>query len=227
VVSDPEGSVSAATRKPTESKVSGMSWTTAEVRWFYPGAAPERMAAWFTHVDAATEVEPPRVDHYLRVLETDGIGIKYREGRIEIKQRHASVPVTLIPRAIGLVELWRKWGFGLAAYAENGAVFEEDAEWISVEKRRWVRTYRPGPDGAIEVTQRSLLPQCECSVELTEVLVGDQAWWTLGFEASGEETTLKRSLEAVVCHVINHMPVHTFDLAHSYGYPRWLQLLRA
>ena len=204
-----------------------MSWTTAEVRWFYPGARPERLAAWFARDDPATDNQLPRVDHYLRLAESDGLGIKLREGRIEIKQRHTSAPVALTPEAAGLLELWRKWGFGLTANAENGAAVGVDAAWIPVEKRRWVRTYQVASDGAVEPILRSLAPVRECSAELTEVLIGRRAWWTLGFEAAGDEATLTSTLKAVARHVLAEMGPHTFALHDSYGYPRWLQRLSA
>jgi hypothetical protein len=203
-----------------------MSWTTVEVRWFYPGVAPERVATWFTQDDGATEVQPPRVDRYLRLVGRDGLGIKLREGRIEIKQRHASTSTALASEVVGLVERWTKWGYGLAEEADNDRTAEQDAAWVSVEKRRWVRTYRIADDGAIELTSRSLTtPRRECSAELARVEIEGQAWWTLGFEAAGDEATLRTTLETVARHVLADMAPPALDLAHSYGYPRWLRSL--
>jgi hypothetical protein len=204
-----------------------MSWTTAEVRWFHRGEVPAYVMAWFASADSAVELEPPRVDHYLRLFEREDLGIKLRAGRIEIKQRHASVAVTLTSRACGLVELWQKWGYGVVDEAENEPAPAVDPAWVAVEKRRWMRTYDIAAGGAIEPVPRSLTPQRECSAELTAVRIGDQAWWTLGFEAAGQEETLRPTLEAVAAYVLAQKSAPILDLANSYGYPQWLRLLGA
>ena len=198
------------------------SWTTVEVRWFVRGKAPACLMTWFADDDPATDIQSPRVDHYLRLPEIDGLGIKIREGRLEIKRRYASESAVLTPRVAGLVELWRKWGAGPV---DDDSSFASDVAWVAVEKTRRLRTYRVAPDGTVAPSGRSVTPSGECSVELTEAVVDGQRWWTLGFEALGEEAALRRTLDAVARHVLGEMPETTLALDASYGYPRWLQLV--
>jgi len=67
--------------------------------------------------------------------------------------------------------------------------------WRPVRKKRRISRFSlvsgqivacgPGPGGE---------PRCE--VELTEVRTRSQRWWTLGFEATGPASLLRRALEA-------------------------------
>ena len=201
-------------------------WATAEVRWFFSGLTPEGVGAWFSAEMPRPDLQPSRVDHYLIVRDTDGLGIKFREGRIEVKQRYdQGVMTTFADDAAGTIELWRKWGFGLAAYARDGEIFETLDAWVAVQKARQVRNYAVMPDGKLVVVPRSTYPHRECSVELTEVLALGDAWWTLGFEAMGAESTLRETLTIVARHVLTQPNAPTLDAADAYGYPRWLQLL--
>ena len=63
-------------------------FATAEVRWFYEGAVSPEVLEWFEQGELTPEEQPYRVDYYLRLSDRDSLGIKLREGRIEVKQRH-------------------------------------------------------------------------------------------------------------------------------------------
>ncbi|MFN2285080.1 MAG: hypothetical protein ACK2UQ_11710, partial [Anaerolineae bacterium] len=60
---------------------------TVETRWFYPGIIPSDVLAWYHYGERAPEAQPTRIDYYLRLSDHGDLGIKLREGRIEIKQR--------------------------------------------------------------------------------------------------------------------------------------------
>ena len=88
---------------------------SVEARWFYDGTIPPRVLRWFREYQGSLEGPAHRVDYYLRLADGDSLGIKVREGRLEIKQRHRTYGmVEFHERATGLVEHWRKWSFQLA-----------------------------------------------------------------------------------------------------------------
>ncbi len=66
--------------------------------------------------------------------------------------------------------------------------------------------------------------QSRCEVELTEVHARGQDWWTLGFEATGAASLLRRELEATAALLFAQaMPGGTVpDLADSRSYAQWL-----
>lgn len=65
-------------------------------------------------------------------------------------------------------------------------------------------------------------PRCE--VELTEIRAGGQAWWTLGFEATGPASQLRTQLEATAALVFAQPLPGGIELAtdHSQSYQQWL-----
>ena len=64
----------------------------------------------------------------------------------------------------------------------------------------------------------------QCDVELTEVSIIGQDWWTLGFEASGPSDLLESTLEATARLVFNHpLPGGAEPgLDESKSYQQWL-----
>jgi hypothetical protein len=200
-------------------------WPTAEARWFFTGEIPETVLSWFVSDFPTLEEQSTRTDRYLLIGDTDGLGVKHREGRIEVKQRFGQPrPMVFAPRAAGVVELWRKWGFGLAEYAPDGEILERQDAWVSVQKSRLTRNYRVESADTLVAAPRSLSPVRECTVELTQVLVGDQAWWTIGFEAMGLERLLVETLTIAARHLLVGSDILDLGLENSYGYPRWLQV---
>jgi hypothetical protein len=63
-----------------------------------------------------------------------------------------------------------------------------------------------------------------CSIELSEVVIGDGRWWTLGLEATGDRAVLERNLHATVGELFREPSPDPklLDLRHSTSYPRWL-----
>lgn len=68
-----------------------------------------------------------------------------------------------------------------------------------------------------------------CAVELTEVRLRDESWWTLGFEATGPTSLLQSHLEATaalvfVCELPEGVELGTES---STSYAEWLRLVTA
>ncbi|MGH8579874.1 MAG: hypothetical protein ACREVK_07080 [Gammaproteobacteria bacterium] len=87
---------------------------SAEIRWFFPRALPDRLVQWFSQ-EAHLEHEGVRHDRYLLFPSCDTVGVKLREGLIEIKARVAPpVPFNLGPGLSGRTDQWVKWSFSAA-----------------------------------------------------------------------------------------------------------------
>ena len=63
-----------------------------------------------------------------------------------------------------------------------------------------------------------------CHVELTGVHMRGQAWWTLGFEATGPGRLLRSELDATAAFVLSHALPGGMELGtdDSQSYAQWL-----
>ena len=202
-------------------------YPTLEVRWFMPGSIPQEVREWFVRGDPAPLQEPPRVDHYLRLQRSNALGIKLREGRIEIKQRlHQYGNIRFHRRVTGAIEHWRKWSMPLAATGEGLAeILVPKSSWTAVRKERLLRGYHCETGGQVIATPGGYTDR-GCHLELTTVQAGDRVWWTLAFEAYGTEPSLRGSLTSTMSHILGSDGAPTtLDARDSYGYARWLAQL--
>ena len=128
-------------------------WPTVEVRWFYPGQVPASLPAWFRQAGGEAEEQPCRGDQYLRLENTEALGIKLREGRIEIKKRQRRLGlVRFHERVAGQVEAWRKWSFALMG---AGALVPASS-WIEVEKERTLLQFQVGSGERVQPLLKQL-----------------------------------------------------------------------
>ena len=200
---------------------------TAEVRWFSRGPTPPPVEAWFHQGAGGVDQEPGRVDRYLHLAHVEDLGIKLRQGRLEIKQRVGQQNLVRFHRRVaGLVEEWHKWSFALSepesALAQAAAVA---GAWIPVQKERQLRRYRVTDDGRVIALTASASPHRGCELELSRVEVAGEAWWTLALEAFGEPSTLRADLLAVARHVFASDQSPALPARDSRGYAAWLSRL--
>ena len=162
-----------------------------EVRWILRGELAGVVAGWFARFPAETTVLE---DVYLLDPHLPGLSVKVREGRaLEVKAYRGSPGLLEVAgRARGRLESWQKWSFPHGPARLGGA---DPAGWRPVSKRRRIsrfsltgRLARAGGRGWGEGPA--------CAVELTDVHAGGEAWWTLGFEATGPASLLRGELEA-------------------------------
>ena len=204
-----------------------MMFSTEEVRWFFAGSIPQAVADWFT-VQVCTAVpQPPRVDYYLRLADNDSLGIKLRQGRIEIKQRTApGTAVHLGENAAGHAEAWRKWSFALAdADANLAGLVDDTAHWLGVGKQRRWCLFDVGVNGRIIPAPPGTILDQGCACELTEVRLthSTQTWWSLGFEAFGTAGNQRERLLQVAQQFLQSPHAPILPAEQSYSYPKWLQ----
>jgi hypothetical protein len=200
-----------------------------EVRWFYRGTLPPDVLAWFQQ-GARCSVDPSqRVDHYLRVAGGDSVGIKLREGRIEVKQRHRQAGVVRFhERVAGTVEHWRKWSFPLAGLNDCLASIAHPASgWIGVYKKRRLQRYQIMGDGNLVTISTEHYPNQGCDLELTDVRAAGLKWWTMSFEAFGDEGALRENLALATESILGIADPPVLEIEGSFGYPKWLQILES
>jgi hypothetical protein len=202
-----------------------------EARWFGAGIVPADVGAWFYQDAPQPQQEPLRTDCYLHLPGQDSLGIKLREGSLELKQRACvSDVVHFDGRIAGHVEHWHKWRF-MAAETDHGLAADQYAEgsWIAVEKDRRLRTYHVTDTKEVmavplPVMTSTDLPQQGCHLELTILRVDDKQWWSVGFAAFGDEDALQDTLllHLVAAHGFAGTALPALAATNSYGYPRWL-----
>lgn len=196
--------------------------TTAELRWFTCGEIPEAIAQWFTSDARGEHLAPSeeREDIYLYVPESDFVGIKLRQARLEIKWRIAELGVVSIDQVAGKAEKWRKW----LCEDDTKESFQPSEvtgkAWVSVKKKRTQRKYEVTSRQSVVAIPVNQSGDRICSVELTQLEIYNQAWWSLAYEASGadEFETLK-----IVAESMQSDAALKLQLQDSYAYPHWLE----
>jgi hypothetical protein len=223
---------------------------SAEIRWFWPGADGfVELLTWFSqpsqsgqHMpgdqslpqpDAAQLVAPerPRTDEYLLLPAGTSVGIKQRQGRLEVKALVAGPrPFTRGPVS-GQLDEWVKWSWQPATAVARpvAADLAQSGPWRPVTKRRYTQRYALRDDKLVSVSPTTL-PSAGCSLELTwlQLPAAEEIWLTLGFEAFGPPG---RRLPALLAAAVDQFltshgrPPRPLVAADSKSYPAWLATL--
>ncbi len=161
---------------------------TTEIRWFFTGPAP----GWLARLEALAGRPIParkRTDYYLPLPGREAMGIKLREGRLEVKYRLGQPEAAgLGPDTAGFYEHWVKRGFSLAdagARVPGGGRVEDRPagmpDWIPVEKERFgllIRLEQGQWVSHLIGTPVSGGTQ----IEYTRLRIGEQRFFSLGLE---------------------------------------------
>lgn len=200
-------------------------YPTTEIRWFYKGTMPEEVVHWY-HAHAGTpEKKTPRKDQYLYITGYHTLGIKIREGNIEIKaQTNASRLITVTENMYGYAANWRKWSFLLGE--ENPPIdrlMAPSSSWTEVYKQRSLMRYQITTDKIVKPI--SSLQPCltGCDVELTGISIGQDSWWSLCFEAFGPERENNHNLDIMLNEFFHSKPPFAFKSQDSFSYPELIE----
>lgn len=201
--------------------------TTYEVRWFNSGNIPENIESWFKHscLLSPTKLAEKRKDVYLYTPGCDYLGIKLRQGGLEIKWRYPQKNTLHFGSLVeGNIEKWKKWrcsdssqeSFSLQQIGDNPV-------WVKVGKVRYSQLYQ-----VIKKKPQAVSSDMDvdngCSFELTNVEVNGNKWWTIGLEAFGEDSNLKDNLQATADFIFGSYDIFPLQADDSYGYPSLLEL---
>jgi len=190
-----------------------------EVRWIFPGQLEAAVVGWFERFPAEREA---REDIYLVDPQLRGLSVKIRGGSaLEVKVYRGSPGVLDVAgRARGRLEAWQKWSFPSGAAGPGSG---EAADWGPVRKRRRISRFPMG-SGPFQAHVPGPGEEPACAVELTEIRARGEAWWSLGFEATGPASVLRDGLEATAARVFAQaLPGDMeFRLDDSRSYAEWL-----
>jgi len=197
--------------------------SSLEMRWILPGQVPNAMIEWLGPFADAVE---DREDQYLVNPSSDDLGVKIRGAiQLDLKTFQGSPGTVSVPGGgQGRLEIWEKWSFPLNAGAHPPA---DASSWLTVQKVRRRRSFRLAEGRVVErAMSEAELPGC--TVELTEVAVGEHICWSLGFEAHGGWELLEAALHATVESLFPGPPPDgiRLDLENSMSYPRWIRASR-
>lgn len=182
-----------------------------ETRWIFSGRLGSAVASWLGRFPGEAEI---REDVYLIDPQLHGISAKVRAlTAFEVKVYQGSPGVLEVAgRALGRMEYWQKSSFPWDPVSLKDV---GSADWVPVRKRRRVSRFSlaGGKTG--------------CAVELTEMRAREEDWWSLGFEATGQDDLLRGEFEAVVARVLAGPAPNLaeFGLHNSRSYADWLQSL--
>ena len=206
---------------PDSSAIEGVC--SLEVRWIFPGPLESAVAGWFGRFPARTEA---REDRYLLDPSLPGLSVKVRAAEtLEVKVYRGSPGILDIARrARGRMESWQKWSFPFSPLRQGTA---DPAGWRPVAKRRRISRFSLAGSRVVAGAPR-LAGQLACAVELTEVRVRGETWWSLGLEATGPVGLLSGGLEATAALVFAQAVPGRVELGpdNSMSYAEWLNLLR-
>ncbi|MDM9630278.1 hypothetical protein [Robiginitalea aurantiaca] len=154
---------------------------TLEIRWFFEEDRPG-LKAIFQGLQPEQYAVESRTDTYLLLPGREDLGIKLRQGRLEIKFRSKGSETGAISGIHGNIECWEKLGFELGQERMFPHLPEHsEASWISVAKKRWV-TMAGVTDGEIHYEPPGSPRAESVQVEYTQLGLEGRQWFTLGFE---------------------------------------------
>lgn len=192
-----------------------------ETRWFNQ-SRNEKITQWFKEHDLTHDTTKPRIDFYLPLPNKKDIGIKLREGKVEIKQRKNSPElVSLTENAEGFLEEWVKWSFNINEYDKlNNAIVNKNAyDWIKIYKERIGIKLSASKKGNVAIESIEKQIPFGCQIEYTRILLKGHEWFTFGLEWFGDDH-LKLENEFLLDILGNT----TMNKKRSMGYVEFLNL---
>lgn len=197
----------------------GRGVTSLEVRWILPGYVPPAMIEWLGPFSGAIE---RREDLYLVNPSNEELGVKIKGAvLLDLKALRGRPGTLALPEGgLGHLEIWEKWSFPVDGAGRSPG---NASSWLTLRKVRRRRSFRWLERRVIE---RDLgdaeLPGC--TVELTDIAIGEATWWSIGLEVHGDSETLEGAMHATV-EALFRGPLPDgiqLDLGNSMSYPRWL-----
>ncbi|NMG11634.1 hypothetical protein [Brasilonema sp. UFV-L1] len=203
--------------------------TTYELRWFNPGTVPQDIKFWFEQNCLISPRQPPeeREDLYLYSPGCDFLGVKLRHGRLEVKWRKAELGIMYFGDFVqGRAEKWGKW----LCCDDTQESFHPNlvlgnSSWISVQKVRYSQRYQVLREFSPQPVSTKAHIDNGCTVELTHLMIQENFWWSLAFEAFGEDAYLMDNLQTTASWVFKSYRELKLPASHSYAFPSWLALV--
>lgn len=214
-----------------------------EVRWFFEGASDQHdsLKHWFVTAEPfpkSTDVGPPvwrgrlddQPDVYLIIPGSGDMGIKWREGYLQIKGCVASLGTQVFcGRHQGEIERWVKWSYPDMPPAYKNLFLsghERDLLTVAVQKVRMLRKVRVDTfTGQAEEVESTSQIDRGLGIELTDLQVGGNAYCSLAVEAFPDDSAMGSAFTEVVDTFLNNLTEIDLNAAQSKSYPSWLETI--
>lgn len=211
--------------------------TTIETRWFFEGESSQHrdLRTWFescTPFPRAAEVGAPRwtgraggePDVYLLMPGCTDMGVKWREGTLQVKGRVADLGTRRFgARHQGRVQRWVKWTYPDVPTAYR-SLFRADGrhglETAAVDKVRASRMIRLVANAPEEVAPGTVLDR-GVGFEMTDLELNGARYCSIAFEAFPDDTTTADGFDAVVATCLGDY-AGVLGADTSMSYPDWL-----
>lgn len=229
---------------------------SAEIRWFFRGdSLKEQLLDWFKLAEQAlvierepytpqpealpfVKLEKRRDDDYLLLPDCGTVGVKQREGKLEVKALVAGPHLFSLGEVVGQAGQWVRWSFSPSKelFQDPKAFAQElksgllkSGPWCTVVKNRYLQKVSFDTGGLVPVSPDKW-PDTGCNIELTVIAAGSNAepWITFSFEAFGAPDRNTAMLDEAVAHffALRDSPPVQLDESNSLSYPAWLAMLR-
>jgi hypothetical protein len=202
------------------------NFQTIEVRWFYPGVLPDRIFKWFNKKGEPIDKIDTRADFYLQSQSPD-LGVKLRQGNLEVKYRQQDLGKIAIDRfTLAQVEQWSKWICINDTSALHPTTIASKPGWIKVDKIRYQRLYQVEFTDTLQLMPISSPQADAAAIEITQLQVQGQTWWTLACEYLGHNIQVEQQFLPLVRSLLSDCLFPTSTSPISCGYPQWLLILQ-
>jgi hypothetical protein len=221
-----------------------MPYDSLEVRWFFDGAldevAPE-VLPWFRDRllprlgGAGDPLRWPhdwRDDRYVVLADGEKLGIKLREGRIEIKGRIEDFGQrSFTERIEGSMERWAKWSNSLGPPLQSGSgsriecPLASTGEVVLVKKKRAQRRLVVEDGSVVAIPMDQPPVGQDVRFEITRIGLGGattDSHWSIAFEAAPYTPGLHEPFRRIVASVLADWPIGILSADRSMAYPAWL-----
>jgi hypothetical protein len=219
-----------------------MMLSSHEVRWFFRGAVDQhkglrKWAEFTSPIERDPGIGAPewkgrlngKPDVYLIVPEHVDMGIKWREGQLQIKGLQCALGTHVFTGGRqGRVERWIKWSYegevidqAFAGWFSEGGV--TGPRGIEVFKTRCLRKARLDPQSgkAKEVSPEEHIER-GCALEVSDLRVGTDSYSSVAFEGFPDDSAMHADFNHFVNTFLNDLPDIPMSAANSMGYPAWL-----
>lgn len=186
------------------------------------GRLQEQVCCWFQALAAHPKPEESRKDWYLQLSNQSHLGIKLRQGRLDIKQRITNLGVQpFTASAAGQVETWQKWSFSLQN-SPLAQLQQSEPRWIGVQKTRRIKVYGLDAKHAVVPLEPDTDVYCSCEVEIAQIYAFNQSWCSLGLEATGSNSEREQLLRQIAIALLSSADFSFLTPTNSHSYASWL-----
>jgi len=202
-------------------------YPTTEVRWFQAGEISPSDWEWFKNCPGPVQNQLTRIDQYLPLSFTGDMGVKVREGQLEIKILRENLGVgRLHERVFGDLQCWQKWGFNVGGINDPLDNSEQPFfDWLPVQKSRSLRRYRLDEVGGVIPAAEVDISPGSCGLEMTSIQFHGLFWWSLAFETYGLGNDSRSLLKLIAAQLSDIGEPPSLLEVDPMSYPGWLSHL--